>query len=235
VCDLRAYELALFGVNTSAGRVTLQDYFLAHSSSFADLYFSVPYGTFIYVSVFFAFYLYWKDITALQRYGWTFLCMNIAAFVTYHIYPAAPPWYYHLTHSCTADMTMHASEGTHLAHVDAMLGFAYFHGFYGRSMDVYGAVPSLHVAYPLLILWEGWRLFGPVRRALAVLFWASMCVAAVYLDHHYVIDVLLGLVYATGIYLFFRRIFGRAGQPAGAAPPAGAALTAALVSVGEAR
>jgi inositol phosphorylceramide synthase catalytic subunit len=209
VCDLRGYELMLFGVNTEAGRVTLQDYFLVHSSSFADLYFAVPYGTFIYVSVLFAVYLFWKDITALQRYTWTFLFMNIAAFATYHIYPAAPPWYYHLTHSCVADMTTHASEGVHLAHVDSMIGFAYFHSFYGRSMDVFGAVPSLHVAYPLLILWEGWRLFGPIRRAIAIIFAASMCCAAVYLDHHYVIDVLLGIVYATTIYLSFRALFAR--------------------------
>jgi inositol phosphorylceramide synthase catalytic subunit len=209
VCDLRAHELALFGVNTAGGRITLQDYFLAHSSSVADLYFAVPYGTFIYISVLFAVYLFWKDITALQRYTWTFFFMNVAAFATYHIYPAAPPWYYHLTHNCLADMTQHASEGVHLAHVDAMIGFAYFHAFYGRSMDVFGAVPSLHVAYPLLILWEGWRLFGPLRRAAAIVFAASMCCAAVYLDHHYVIDVLLGLVYATTIYLFFRALFAR--------------------------
>ena len=209
VCDLRGYDLSLFGVNTAAGRVTLQDYFLDHASSAADLYFAIPYGTFIFVSVLFAGYLFWKDRAGLQRYTWTFLVLNIAAFATYHIYPAAPPWYYHLTHSCVADMTAHASEGTHLAHVDAMIGFSYFHGFYGRSMDVFGAVPSLHVAYPLLILWEGWRLFGPLRRAAAVLFFLSMCGAAVYLDHHYVIDVLLGLVYATTIYLGFRALFAR--------------------------
>ena len=170
----------------------------------------------------FSFFLYWKDIAALKRYAWTFLFMNIAAFVTYHAYPAAPPWYYHLTHSCVADMTMHASEGVHLAHVDSLIGFAYFHSFYGRSMDVYGAVPSLHVAYPFLILCEGWRLFGPVRRVIAGIFAASMCCAAVYLDHHYVIDVLLGLVYATTIYLFFRWLLGRLDRaaPARAEAPA---------------
>jgi hypothetical protein len=209
VCDLRAHELALFGIGSGANRVTLQDYFLVHHSNFADLYCAIPYGTFIFVAVFFAVFLYAKSFIALQRYGWTFLVMNILAFLTYHIYPAAPPWYYHLTHSCVADLSTHASEGTHLANVDRLIGFRYFWGFYGRSSDVFGAVPSLHVAYPLLILIEGWPLFGPIGRGLAIMFAMSMCFAAIYLDHHYVIDVLLGLTYATTVYLAFRAIFAR--------------------------
>jgi len=209
VCDLRAHELAFFGFGSGLSRVTLQDYFLEHHWDAVDLYCAIPYGTFIYVSVLFALYLYFKSFIALQRYTWTFLCMNIAAFVTYHLYPAAPPWYYHLTHSCVADLGTHASEGSHLANVDRLLGISYFKSFYGRSADVFGAVPSLHVAYPLLLLIEGWALFGVLGRSLAILFTASMCFAAIYLDHHYVIDILLGLTYAGAIYSVFRTLFAR--------------------------
>jgi hypothetical protein len=219
VCDLRDHELALFGVGTGASRVTLQDYFLEHHSDVADVYFSIPYGTFIFVSLVFAIFLYFRSFAAIQRYGWTFLFMNIAAFLTYHLYPAAPPWYFHVTHSCVADLATHASEGSHLANVDRLLGITYFHSFYGRSADVFGAVPSLHVAYPLLILVEGWALFGPVRRGLAIVFTASMCCAAIYLDHHYVIDVLLGLAYGGGIYLAFRALFARLARSAAVEAP----------------
>jgi inositol phosphorylceramide synthase catalytic subunit len=208
ICDLRQHELDLFGITSHGVKMTLQDYFLAHSSPIADLYFAVPYGTFIYVSVAFATYLYFKDYVALKRYTWTFFLMNIAAYVTYHVYPAAPPWYYH-AHGCVADLTAHASEGTHLAAVDAMLGFNYFSSFYGRSADVFGAVPSLHVAYPLLIVLEGWRNFRTLGRGVALLFWASMICAAVYLDHHWVIDVVLGLGYALSLHLLSRVLFGR--------------------------
>jgi hypothetical protein len=217
VCDLRAHELALFGIGSGAGRMTLQDYFLIHRSDFADLYCAIPYGTFIYVAILFAVYLYWKSFEALRRYTWTFLCMNIAAFVTYHVYPAAPPWYYHVTHSCIADLSTHASEASHLANVDRLVGFAYFHSFYGRSADVFGAVPSLHVAYPLLVLMEGWALFGPIRRGMAILFTASMCFAAIYLDHHYVIDILLGVTYALSIRFMFRALFKRLARRAASA------------------
>jgi hypothetical protein len=206
ICDLRQYELDLFGITSGGVKMTLHDYFSTHSSSFLDLYCAIPYGTFLYVSVLFATYLYFKDFVALKRYTWTFLVMNLAAFLTYHLYPAAPPWYYH-AHGCTADLAVHAYEGTHLAAVDAMLGMHYFSAFYGRSADVFGAVPSLHVAYPLLILLEGWKHFKKVTRGLALLFAASMIFAAVYLDHHWVIDVLLGLTYATSIHAIFRAVF----------------------------
>lgn len=212
ICDLRAYELALFGVGSGPGRVTLEDYFLVHRSDIADLFFAVPYGMFIFVSLVFGVYLFTKSFVAIQRYGWTFLCLNIAGFVTYHVYPSAPPWYYHLTHSCLADLTAHASEGTHLANVNRIIGVNYFSSFYGRSSDVFGAVPSLHVAYPALIVIEGWPFFRALGRGLSVLFWASMCGAAVYLDHHYVIDVLLGLVYTAVIYLTCRAFFARLGR-----------------------
>src|SRR5262249_7012475 len=106
----------------------------------------------------------------------------------------APPWYFH-THGCVVDVLAKASEGPNLRRVDEMLGVSYFAGMYGRSSDVFGAVPSLHVAYPLLIALVGWHRMKLVGRVLAIVFLLSMCFAAVYLDLHWVVDVVLGLVY----------------------------------------
>ena len=207
ICDLHRYELALFGITSGGVRMTLQDYFYAHPVKLLDFYCAVPYGTFLYVSVLFALFLYVRDYIALRRYAWTFFAMNVAAFATYHAYPAAPPWYFH-AHGCVVDLEAHASEGTHLAAVDAALGLSYFRDLYGRSADVFGAVPSLHVAYPLLIVYEGWGQFRGLGRALSLVFFLSMLFSAVYLDHHWVIDVLLGLAYASAIHLLSRFVFG---------------------------
>ncbi len=193
-CDIRAVESRLFGFGLGGGR-TVHDWLQAHTSPVLDVLCSIPYGTFIFAMLAMAVYLYFADFPALQRFGWTFLMMNVAAFVTYHVYPAAPPWYFH-AHGCALDLTVHASEGPNLARVDGLLGFPYFHAFYGRSHDVFGAVPSLHVAYPLLILREGWRHFRPWLRVVAGVYAATMCFGAVYLDHHWLIDVLLGVLYA---------------------------------------
>ncbi|APR84895.1 PAP2 superfamily protein [Minicystis rosea] len=193
-CDLRALELRLFGITLGGQRFTLNDYFFVHHWTWVDVYCAIPYGTFIFACLAAAVILYFKDYRATQRFAWIFFLMNVMAFITYHVLPAAPPWYYH-EHGCEISMTALPSAGPRLLHVDEVLGITYFRGMYARSSDLYGALPSLHVAYPLLIVLEGFRSFGRVGRALSISFAVSMAFSAVYLDHHWVIDVLLGVTY----------------------------------------
>jgi hypothetical protein len=194
VCDLRRAELALFGVRMGGERVTLHDWLQAHASPALDALCAVPYGTFIFVCMACALWLYVRDYPKMLRFGWCFFALNIAGFLTYHLYPAGPPWYYH-AHGCRVDLAASASEGPNLARVDHWLGVPYFAGMYGRASDVFGAMPSLHCAYPLLIVLEGWALFGPMVRVASICFCGSMWFAAVYLDHHWVLDDLAGIAY----------------------------------------
>ena len=210
-CDLRDLELSLFGFTSEGARITIQDWVQAHHNLTLDMICAVPYGTFIFASIAFAAFLYAKDYPALQRYAWTFLVLNVAGFVTHRLYPAAPPWYFH-SHGCTVDLACRASEGPNLARVDAAIGFGYFAGFYARSKDVFGAMPSLHVTYPLLILLEGWRNFRAPLRVASVMFFVSMLFAAVYLDHHWVLDVIAGLAYCLVAHFGLRLLFARQGR-----------------------
>ena len=194
LCDLRATELALFGVDVDGRRVTLHDWFQAHPSPVLDAVCAVPYSTFIFVCIACAIWLYLRDYRRMLRFTWCFFALNVAGFVTYHLYPAAPPWYFH-AHGCNVDVLAHASEGPALARVDARLGLHYFAGMYGRSASVFGAMPSLHCAYPLLVLLQGWPTFGRPWRIAAAAFFALMCFSAVYLDHHWVLDALGGITY----------------------------------------
>ena len=205
VCDLRAVELRWFGLDMGGTRVTLHDWFQAHSSTWLDLLCAVPYGTFLLYCVVFASVLFVRDFRAHQRFTWGFLALNVIGFTTYHIYPAAPPWYFH-SHGCTVDLLAKASEGPNLARVDALLGITYFHGMYGRASDVFGAVPSLHCAYPLLVVLEGWRQFRWRGRAFTVAFFMLMCFSAIYLDHHWVVDALVGITYAIITFVALRMI-----------------------------
>jgi len=157
------------------------------------------------VMVVYAVYLFRRDYPALQRFAWSFLALNVAGFITYHVYPAAPPWYFH-RYGCVVDLATHASEGPNLARVDSWLGMPFFAGMYGRSSDVFGAVPSLHVAYPLLLLIEGFRRHRWLGRVLLVWFYLSMCFAAVYLDHHWVFDIVIGSLYAVVVAALIRRV-----------------------------
>ena len=207
VCDLREAEMALFGVAVGDGPMgTLHDIVQARPSLALDALCAVPYGTYIYAVIGAAVYLYRRDFLRMQRFAWTFLLLNLAGFATYHLYPAAPPWYFH-AHGCAVDLAAHASAGPNLARVDALMVVGYFHGFYGRANDIFGAVPSLHVAYPPLLAIETWPYLSAPSRVVAVAYAALMCVAAVYLDHHWVIDVVVGLAYTAVFLTLVRRFF----------------------------
>lgn len=219
VCDLRATEIRYFGITMNGERTTVHDWFQAHHHPALDLGFAVPYATFLGVVAVLTIYLYFRDVPAQRRFTLGFLALNVAGFATYHLYPAAPPWYYH-AHGCVADLATKASEGANLARVDATLGISYFASFYKRSNDVFGAMPSLHVAYPLLIVLEGWKSFGVFLRAFSIVFWLSMCVAAVYLDHHWISDVVAGLTYTLIVFFAVRALWARHEKRAGARAPA---------------
>jgi inositol phosphorylceramide synthase catalytic subunit len=195
LCDLRAREVALFGVDLGGGqRGSLHDWFQMHSSPLLDRLCAIPYGTFIFVCMGCAGFLYFRDYPRMVRFTWCFFALNIAGFVTYHLFPAAPPWYYH-AHGCTIDVTAAASEGPNLARVDAWLGVPYFAHMYGRASDVFGAMPSLHCAYACLVMLEGFAVFRGAWRAASVAFFALMCFSAIYLDHHWVLDAIGGITY----------------------------------------
>lgn len=223
VCDLRAIDQRFFGVDLNGVRTTWHDYLQLHATPFLDVYCAIPYATFLGVMIVYAVYLFRRDYPALQRFTWSFLALNVAGFITYHVYPAAPPWYFH-HYGCVVDLSTHASEGPNLARVDAWLGIQYFAGMYGRSSDVFGAVPSLHVAYPLLLLLDGFRRHRWLGRVLLVWFYLSMCFAAVYLDHHWIFDIVLGSLYAVVISSLVRRVFNaRLGMALPPVPAHGAA------------
>jgi hypothetical protein len=193
-CSLRALELALFGLDMNGERVTYHDWFQAHPSPVLDAICAVPYATFIFVTIACAVWLYIRDYPRMVRFTWCFFALNVCGFVTYHLYPAAPPWYFH-AHGCTVDVLVHASEGPALARVDARLGIPYFAGMYGRSSSVFGAMPSLHCAYACLVAVEGWARLNRWWRAASIGFFALMCFSAVYLDHHWVLDAIAGVTY----------------------------------------
>ena len=113
---LRAMEIKLFGVTMGGECVTVHDWFLTHHWDALDLWCAVPYGTFIFASLGCAVVLYGRDYRAVQHFAWGFFLMNVVGFATYHIYPAAPPWYYH-AHGCFVDMAANPQAGPRLEHV----------------------------------------------------------------------------------------------------------------------
>ena len=124
-----------------------------------------------------------------------FLVVNLIGFCGYYIHPAAPPWYA-LDYGFTPVLHTPGNMAG-LARFDALTGLSVFHALYGQNANVFAAVPSLHAAYMLVATL--YAVLGRSRRWLVALF-AFICIGiwftAVYTCHHYIIDVLLGIVTA---------------------------------------
>lgn len=204
-CRLYDLEKSLLGIQEGGRQIALQDYFRIHHHIAADAFFSVPYATFIALTVVYSVYLFRTDEKACSRFGWAFFALNVMGILTYHLLPAAPPWYLH-KYGCAIHLDVVEYEGDALARVDALTGIGYFRGFYGRAAEVFGALPSLHVAYPLLIVLEGWRRHRWPGRGLAVFYFLWMCCAAVYLDHHWIPDLVLGWAYTLVVFVALRKL-----------------------------
>ena len=190
-CALRDFELSLF---SAAPDMTYQDWFHEHNLLSLDLIFAVPYAIFAYVVLGYAIYLYFKDRERMRYFLWAFVIGNYIAFTLWMIIPAAPPWYLR-AHGCTIDTgTLPSAAG--LLRVDAFLGMPYFENFYSRSAWVFGAMPSMHCAFPMMGLLTAWSRVSWVTRPIHILYVVVMFCAAIYLDHHWIVDGLAGWMIA---------------------------------------
>ena len=106
--------------------------------------------------------------------------------------PTAPPWYIAKYGYAPATYDIPGDEAG-LLYADRMLGVPFFHGIYSQSPIVFGSFPSLHAAWPVLI-----ALHAPYSTWASRLLWVySLAVwwAAMYLQHHFFIDLIGGAVY----------------------------------------
>jgi membrane-associated phospholipid phosphatase len=186
-CGLRSAEARLFGVGPDT---TLQDWFAVNNLPALDLFCAVPYFAFAYVVLGYASYLYFVDRARMHHFLWAYAIANFIAFACWIVLPAAPPWYLR-AHGCAIDLSSAPSPAA-LVRVDALLGISYFSGFYSRANSVFGAIPSMHCAFPLLGLLTAWKHISWRTRPIHIAYTLAMAFSAVYLDHHWVIDVLAG-------------------------------------------
>jgi hypothetical protein len=211
-CGIRNVELALFGMG---GKTTLADFFATHHTPAFDLYFALPYGLFYSVAVIYACYLFWTDFPRMQRYLWALAVAHVIAFTTWLALPAAPPWYIQ-AHGCDI-YTSVAPSAAGLLRVDQDLGIHYFRDFYSRGPTVFGALPSMHCAFPMIGLLTAWPVATRLTRVLHVVYALSMIAGSVYLDHHWLIDGLAGWLCAAIAVLVVGAVLKQVRASAGAA------------------
>jgi hypothetical protein len=201
------FDWTFFGIWTPEGRVVPTEWWQQHTHPILDVitgfFYLFYFATFLLMALFF---YYWKgrghgaapENFRLQslRMMWAFFWCNVLGYSTYIWYPAAPPWYLEKYGLGVPDPnTLPDPAGT--IRFDEFFDVTVFSEFYSKSANVFGAIPSLHIAYPLIAVYFAFRLRS--LRSLASINYIVVSFSAVYLNHHYVLDLIWGALYALGV------------------------------------
>ncbi|HEY8930715.1 MAG TPA: phosphatase PAP2 family protein [Mucilaginibacter sp.] len=201
IADLYNFEKHIFGIHFNGKLLTPNEYWRVNGNTAIDVAAGIFYLCWIPVPLAFAAFLFFKNRKQFLCFSLTFVLINFIGFIVYYLYPAAPPWYvqYHgfIFHAKTPGNT------AGLVKFDNYFHAGIFKSIYSKGSNVFAAMPSLHSSYPVAVLYYGLKnrlgavniFFGTVMLGI----WFT----AVYASHHYVMDVLAGiLTAAVGISLF---------------------------------
>lgn len=199
--DLYQAEKKWFGIQHNGVILTPNEYLSLHHTNWLDVLTGFFYLSWVPVPLGFAAFLFFRNRKWFLEFSLTFLLVNILGFIIYYLYPAAPPWYIQEYGFVFEAGTPGNTAG--LSRFDAYFDVTIFKSLYEKSSNVFAAMPSLHSAYPLIVVYYGWKFrlkwINVFFTAIMIGIWFS----AMYTSHHYALDVLAGIICAiTGICLF---------------------------------
>lgn len=199
--DLYNAEKHLFGIHFNGSLLTPNEYWRANSKTAIDVAAGIFYLCWIPVPLAFAAYLFFKNRRQFLYFSLTFVLINLLGFIVYYVYPAAPPWYVQFN-----GFTFHAKTPGNtagLARFDAFFNAGIFKSIYAKGSNVFAAMPSLHSSYPVVVLYYGLKNRLKWMNIFFVIVMLGIWFTAIYASHHYVLDVLAGILTAfIGINLF---------------------------------
>lgn len=143
----------------------------------------------------FGYILWIYNRAYFKKFIVSILLLSYAGWITFISYPAAPPWL--ASNQGYLPKVYKIMDQTLNIFPDKWNLPTIYHQF---NPNPVAAMPSLHAAYPLLILLLAIYFFG--RRALFFIpYVLAVWISIVYLGEHYVIDAIIGAIYA--VFFFF--------------------------------
>jgi hypothetical protein len=162
-----------------------------------------------------AFLLWTRSRALFFRFAASMIVLSFAAALVFAVYPAAPPWAAakagllpgvvklpHPSTAVSAGLSAHSSLGSIV------------------PGNPYAAIPSLHAGYAFLVFLTlaslALRFGGRFRWPLVALCFAYpllQSLAVVYTGNHYVVDIVIGDLFAAGAFVLTNRAADRLGLP----------------------
>jgi PAP2 superfamily len=130
------------------------------------------------------------------RFTGSFLLLSYAALATFVVFPAAPPW---LASQQGYLPAVHEQVGVVLSAFPSHFRLPTVYQLFDPNQVA--AIPSLHAAYPLLLLLFACRFFG-LRALVLAPYVVGVWLAVIYMGEHYVFDVVVGGAYSVAAFLF---------------------------------
>jgi hypothetical protein len=201
--QLRFDEIVFGG---TAPTVVLQDWL----DTRAGLHFWDYPTFFFYLSHFvvtpsFAVYLYVRNRPAFRRFKWCMLTVCIAGFITYFAVPAEPPWRASEQGALEPTVRVVQKVWSDLGVPGAAKAFK---GEDTELANPVAALPSLHAAWPLMVLLFAWSRYRRGRWVFLA-YNGVMCLVLVYGAEHYVSDIILGWIYTAVVFVVVNRVLDR--------------------------
>ncbi len=207
IADLYDLEKRLFGIKFDGAILTPHEYFEKYQASVWDVLSGIFYLCWVPVPIILSVYFFYKKKDQFLKFSLTFLWINLLGFVIYYIYPAAPPWYVEQHGTVFNAATPGSMAG--LQRFDLFFGVDIFQSIYAQSSNVFAAMPSLHSAYPLLVFYYGIKnKLGPVNILFGIIM-VGIWLSAIYTGHHYLLDVLAGILVCFAGIISFNQIIKR--------------------------
>jgi len=145
------------------------------------------------------------DRRMFYRLVWTLTTLNIMAFITFFLYPAPGPWYVLQYGFDQPSGPMFGNVGS-LINIDNMLKMKLFTNLWDNfNPNHFAAIPSLHGAYPLVISLFAYLKFKKYPKLL-ILFSLLTWWSTVYLNQHYIVDLLIAAAYVAAAYWINHKI-----------------------------
>jgi PAP2 superfamily protein len=165
----------------------------------------------VYMSYFVATYalagaLWFFARARFRRYIATVSLLAAMGFLTYALFPAAPPWLASREGELEWTTRTIGPISGEIPFVSLSWETMFERG--SQYANPVAAIPSLHAAYTLLITLVLWRTARWARPLLAA-YPVGMAFALVYTAEHYVVDILLGWAYAVAALWAVHRIADR--------------------------
>jgi membrane-associated phospholipid phosphatase len=167
----------------------------------------VIYFSYLFILPFHLAFWWWKGRSQQRerelfvRHLSAFSLLHVMAMLLYVILPVAPPWWItlHGMVQPTADLVAQTNMS------DAMYGVV-VQRMIKNAAQWFGAVPSLHAAYPMLFFMLSFRRRSSSQTWMWGIYSIAMCVTTVVLNQHYIIDLIAAVVLAAIACLMARRV-----------------------------